>query len=229
MMKRELLLVALVFILAGCSNGNVASDPNANDTNISIGAIKENKNTDAITTETFETFFEERPEESMYVKSLNIVDMDQEVVYDDIKYKISNIDITKEIGDRSVEDILFFDEKVDETGNLLDTWSYVWMNVEVTNESKSKVDLSVNTNTFVLIKEDYEILETQTEARYIDPVGDLGVMQKFHLVLEPQENRKVELGYIVKDEYLGDELYYCVGQLGDSTENPNNRFFKMEE
>ena len=164
------------------------------------------------------------------VYDANKKDTFDEIEYENIKYKIEQVEITKNIGDHKKELIDFWDENIDEHGNLLGNEYYIWINIKVKNAATEKKEILLN-NLIANIDSKNIVTETGSEARYIYPEqSGFSIEQSFHCRLEPNEERIVEIGYIIEEKNAHDAVYYCIGDGGGSSlDSPVNNFVYLGE
>lgn len=195
-------------------NGGVIKYPEAADT-----SQEGNKGT----AETYE-------DEIKSVSEENKKETFTEIEYENVKYKIENVEISKNIGDHEKSQINFWKEQIDEQGNLLGNQQYIWITFQVKNSEKEKQEILLN-NLIVNIDPDNIVTETAAEARYIYPEQrGMSAEKRFHYILEPDEEKEVEIGYIVDEKNAQDKIYYCLGAGGGSSlDNPGNSFLYLGE
>ena len=155
--------------------------------------------------------------------------VDDVVLYDEIAYKINNAKITQSLDNRDKDKVNYLTDEVDEQGNLLGDNQFVWIQLEVENQSNEAKEIVLNSNTFYNITEENKTVEASAEAVYISQIEEgRQPNQSFHCLLQPQEKRELEIGYILFENLEGD-LYYGVGNGGSSIEDVNNKFIRIEE
>lgn len=224
MKRMNLLMVALLMIsLTGCTDSvNTIKDDNRE-------VIKYSESTDIfqegnnVTAETYEdeikSVYEENKKETF-----------AEIEYENVKYKIKNVEISKNIGNHEKSQINFWNEQIDEQGNLLGNEQYIWITFKVKNSGNEKQEILLN-NLIANIDSENIVNETAAEARYIYPEqSGISVEQRFHCILEPDEEKEVEIGYIIEEKSVQDAIYYCLGSGGGAAlDNPSNIFIYLGE
>lgn len=152
-----------------------------------------------------------------------------QVEYENILYEILDVQMGKNIGTHKKENINFWNEQIDEKGNLLSSEQYVWITMKIKNLSEGKKEFLVN-KSIVIINDSNIVTETAAEARYINPEQGWSSPQKrFHCLLESGEEKEIEIGYIVSEELATDSLYFCIGSGGSQLDNPNNTYLYLGE
>ena len=164
------------------------------------------------------------------VRKDNLKTAKEAVEVDQISYKIDDITFTQKLGDHKKEDVNYLTDAVDADGNLTgDEW-FVWMDLTVENVSDVEQTAVVNSNLFYGISEDMVIVETDAEAVYINPKEeDRAMNETFYCQLQPEEERKLNLGYIMDGESIIGTLYYGIGSSGSEIDHVNNKFIRVEE
>lgn len=176
MKRMNLLMVALLMIsLTGCTDSvNTIKDDNGE-------VIKYSEATDIfqegnnVTAETYE-------DEIKSVYAENKKETFAEIEYENVKYKIKNVEISKNIGNHEKSQINFWNEQIDEQGNLLGNEQYIWITFKVKNSGNEKQEILLN-NLIVNIDSKNIVTETAAEARYIYPEqSGISVEQRFHCI-----------------------------------------------
>lgn len=224
MKRMNLLMVALLMIsVTGCTDSvNTIKDDNRE-------VIKYSETTDIsqegnnVTAETYE-------DEIKSVYGENKKETFAEIEYENVKYKIKNVEISKDIGNHEKSQINFWNEQIDEQGNLLGNEQYIWITFKVKNSGNEKQEILLN-NLIANIDSENIVTETAAEARYIYPEqSGISVEQRFHCILEPDEEKEVEIGYIIEEKSAQDAIYYCLGPGGGAAlDNPSNIFIYLGE
>lgn len=224
MKRMNLLMVALLIIsLTGCTYSvNTVKDDNRE-------VIKCSETTDIsqkgnnVTAETYK-------DEIKSVHEENKKETFAEIEYENVKYKIENVEISKNIGNHEKSQIDFWNEQIDEQGNLLGNEQYIWITFKVKNSGNEKQEILLN-NLIANIDSENIVTETAAQARYIYPEqSGMSVEQSFHCILEPDEEKEVEIGYIIEEKNVQDAIYYCLGPGGGSSlDNPGNIFIYLGE
>lgn len=160
------------------------------------------------------------------VNAANIKEMNDEVQMDGISWQIMDVAFTKKIGDRDKSKINYWGEKTDEDGNLTGTEEYVWITVKVKNQNGERTEIYMN-NPLCSIDASYMLDYTPVaEARYISQQSeDKSGVTKFHCTLQPDEEKELELGYIIYKERFDIPCYYRIGSDGD----PNSQYISLED
>ena len=225
-MKRmnPLMAAALLMLsLTGCTDSvNTIKDDNREVIKYSEAAATSQED-DNVTVETYQdeikSVYEENKKETF-----------TEIECENVKYKIKNVEISKNIGNHEKSRINFWNEQIDEQGNLLGNEQYIWITFKVKNSGNEKQEILLN-NLIANIDSENTVTETAAEARYIYPEqSGMSVEHRFHCILEPDEEKEVEIGYIIEEKDVQDAIYYCLGSGGGSSlDNPSNIFIYLGE
>lgn len=146
-------------------------------------------------------------------------------------YEVKNITITKDIEEGLAQYIFYPGVEVN-NGKIINNWSLAVITVNVKNNQERKTDLSINTNQVKAMKG--EECVGFYEAFYMYPFTEAPESKShFRMDLEPDEEREVQVYYILEDKYLDDAytLYYSINPAGlsfdhlPSTDDDSTRFF----
>lgn len=181
---------------------------------------------DAGSPETYQT-------DVFYVKEGQEAGLEEEVEYGGCAWVVSDVTITKEIGDRPQADFIYWGEEKDDSGNLTGNKNYIFVTISCKNLGDDTREGYLNSFRFVTIDESGQICGADDEARYINTAqkenGDPAKM--FRYLLEPgKETGQIEIGYIIEDSYIDGSvnLYYCIGAQGSMLDSPDNRYIKVD-
>ncbi|TGY97732.1 hypothetical protein E5329_03765 [Petralouisia muris] len=165
-----------------------------------------------------------------YAMSDNLLPFGSEIVYEDISYKVLNVEKTKKFGGRirnNLNDLSF--EGIDSEGNLKGNETYVFLKICFTNTSEKEKEIYRNQGVITGIAEDFQIFQLSADTVYIDQFwngGDESSVQ--HYVLKPGESVESEVGYLLQDADVQGKLYYMIGDTSEY-DDIDNKFVALEE
>jgi len=230
-------LLVLIFVLSGCSNSTSTPHTNTKESDMDRSDIM-----DSLIVDNKESNLSESDEETLvneehlttyadehhYISLDNLYTLGETVNYEDAEYIVTSITITKDIGEVAKEDINYFsDEEIDEKGNLINNYSYIFVDLTVKNVSGVQKEVLLN-NTFARI-EGKEAFEAGGEARYMNPRQEKTRMADyFKYILDKKEKIQVTVLYIMPDESIIEDMYYVIGSSGSFLDNIDNKFIKVE-
>ncbi|SDF92809.1 hypothetical protein [Marvinbryantia formatexigens] len=169
------------------------------------------------------------PEPDIIIKDENKKEIPAKAEYEGVSFEIESVFIGREIGDHDKDRIDFWEEEVDEQGNLLGEERYVWISLTAKNETEQEKEILINSFRLVNVSEKNVLTGTGAEMRYINPEQKLAdnPSKRFHCFFAPGEEKSLEVGYILPEEPEG-ELYYHIGVWG-TFENADCVLVHLEE
>lgn len=140
----------------------------------------------------------------------NMFAMSDSVVTDGLEYRVDSCRVTKEKGDFTIESYMKWtkEAQADENGNLAGPYSYVILNLTVTNIGDAVDEVSLM-NLGLQIRDQsgkskYEVDGVMAEVRTFSGLDSGKGMGAARFSLEPGESYEGELAYIETDEMLHD-------------------------
>lgn len=173
----------------------------------------------------------EQPAENeivVYTKNENRVHIGDSFEVEEIEYCVSEVEISKNTFNTSYESTSYFTNQLDSEGQLPKDKTLILLTISAKNVSSKTQDVNFNKG-FCILTEDNRVIECISEGCVISKSQPGHRPEDFFVyTLMPNEKADVQVGYLVSDEDLGPELYYCIGYLGSQADLDINRFVGLE-
>lgn len=220
--------ICMLLLFNGCDGSNTSSG--TTDTKSFTGLVKENKKADNILqseTQTEGNSEPGSPAEKVYVIPSNIVKPESTVVFENVEYKLSKIEITKKIGDwdRSLFNPLW--EETDEKGNITNDNSYGFVHVTINNKNNSNKEICIgSTLDFSAINDDGSANGVACEPVYLNPSQNKDDPHRAMMyMLEPNKTYEIEIAFLLEDSMVNKNLYFMIGSMGyEGYLDPDSKF-----
>lgn len=208
-----------LLLLSGCNKEEPSERVLKNEENhLDFSADRENlekKNNDS------EDSIVEMGDKDKYLFTLNeanIYEPQESIDIDGIVFSDIKINICKELPEEiNKNEIIYFDEQIDENGKLIGNNTYIFADVTIQNTCDSKQEIYLSCGKFSLINNQNNIIEFSNELRYRDfyePDKDTG-KDYYRSEFEAGETLRIKLGYIVDEEFVKqDNLLYSINFYG---------------
>lgn len=116
--------------------------------------------------------------------------------------------------------------EADESGNIKNDYSYVWIKVKSENTGSVKCEWSTSTFSIMELKEDMTLCDECSPLVYMGHVDDGGTERdKFTLHYEIGDTKETYLGFVVPDKDLSKRLGYYITTNSSPTEPGEKSFF----
>ena len=178
-------------------------------------------------------------EEDRTVRNTNILNKNE--VATQSNYSFGNIKIYKSKAlpeGVSKENFIYFSEGniIDEHGTLISPTSYLFITIDVTNNSLNDGTFSWNSCTLNIIDENNQIDSiyydlSSWEARYRSGKDSISSKDYFHQTIKSGETITSTIGYIIEDKWIDSkQLYFSFTPPGIPSNDLNNvKFFKIND
>ncbi len=159
---------------------------------------------------------DELPDSYVYVLPECIFPVSEIPDDDGVAWELLNCEVTKEFGERNMENLNYFwdDNGIDSNGNLVKDCSYIFLSLQYTNTTDSKVKI-FRPGKGIYFLDANNIFCDRSETNYIDVHWTGGtVSEVLFYELAPGETITSEVGYIVEDGTLEkyDKIYLAIRQ-----------------
>lgn len=181
--------MSIVIIFSLCTNHNFLPKTNVwnNNTHKTENVSNSSKTKDAQKKDQMK---------QVTVRKKNTFDMGSEVSTEGMTYKINSVSRTKK-GNHYLDNSDCPYPKIDSSGNIINEYSYVIVNVTICNTIKSNKEFYLNKCTL-----ENGVSQMGVEPRSFDKGKDISRKDYFCYIFQPSEKSTFNIAYVVKDEDL---------------------------
>lgn len=163
-----------------------------------------------------------------YTKNKNKVKIGDIFEVEGIEYCISEVETSKNTFSTPYESNVYFKNQLDNEGRIPNGKTLILLTISAKNISSESQDVNFN-KSFCTISDNNQVIECFSEGCIMNKPQTGNQTEDFFIyALSPDEEVEVQVGYLVSDESLTPELYYCVGYLGSQADLDINRFVELE-
>ena len=98
------------------------------------------------------TIYGEKKEYAYKINNANIYDINSPIEIDHIVFEYKNTEFSKELkADISCDNVLYFDDEIDEKGRLKDDFTYIYTELVIRNDTGKEQEVYLSAGNFVVI------------------------------------------------------------------------------
>ncbi len=245
--KIIIMLFVVLILLSSCSNKSETeskdNESKSENTNYVFESVEENTSIEEIGTDESGSINQEEeckfPIAEIEIKKsniykmndtlkLNIAQIDNSVI--SLNISINNVTISSNLPDGITKDqILYFSEKTDEKGTLLNK-KYICVDLLVKNNCDKNIRYMADYGNFVEMNSMGKVIDSCSEVRYqsyYDPATQ-GIKDGSKIYFEPYEEKLVKIIYISNVSMAeSKDLYYMIDTVGTSS-STDIKAFKID-
>lgn len=227
MFKYICFIVLFLLIISGCQK-NTAQEETPNTHIQSTFEEEHSEHTNETSTSSQEPEQRAENEIIVYTKNENKVNIGDIFEVEGIEYCISEVKTSKNTFNAPFESNLYFKSQLTNEGQIPQDKTLILLTISAKNISSDSQDVNFN-KSFCKISDNNQVIECFSEGCIMNKPQTGNQTEDFFIyALSPNEKAEVQVGYLIFDEDLTPELYYCVGYLGSQADLDINRFVRLE-
>lgn len=211
-MINKIAITLISFIILLTLTACITNDTGSSSTNLNFNT----PSTSQVTSDMPKNISPESNEKYLYFRNTNLFSKDSIVTQDGLSFGKIRINKTKLLPDDiRKEDIIYFDDrnKIDEYGTLITPTTYLFVTMDIYNNTDKEITFSWNSASLCLLDNDNkvqnkEIDNSSWEACYRSGGESNHTKEYFLQTIQPGETITGTVGYIVEDEWVNSQQLY---------------------
>ncbi len=224
-------VIFCILMTAGCSEKEKKIKPEENTLDFTVDSAEEieiqESGSGGMANGNLDDDEPEKKEYAYKINNANIYDINSPIEIDDIVFKYKNTEFSKELkADISCDDILYFDDEIDEKGRLKDGFTYIYTELVIRNETGKEQEVYLSAGNFVVINKENDVIDMSEELRYRSGYENPEKKKDYYRSsFSEGEEKEVLLVYIVPDNLLEqDNLLYSINLYGEGSSDELKAF-----